>query len=432
MKTDNTFKDLPPLRRRAFIGQMFAAAGFVGSGLQQTRAAEKKANEPYPGFVSPHAQEWSIFKPEIRITRLETFLIQPRWLFLKIHTDAGIIGLGEPITEGRAKTCAVAVSEMEPYLIGKDPRHVVHHWQALYRHTFYRGGPILTSALSGIEQALWDIKGKALGVPVYELMGGPTRDRVRVYAHVGNDPERIKVLKAEGFTAFKTGVHSRNGLGVVASQADIEQAAETFARIRESGGKDVDIGIDFHGAVSPQNAKLLIKALEPYQPLFIEEPVQCQNVDVMAEIARGTHLPIATGERIFTKWGFREILEKGAASILQPDLCHAGGILETRLIAGMAEAYYASIAPHNPLGPISLAAGLQVAAAVPNFLCQEQVNLGDGYLKQPFKVENGYVKVPTAPGLGIELDEDAIQDKLGHEWQNPQTYDQRDGSVVDW
>ena len=152
----------------------------------------------------------------------------------------------------------------------------------------------------------------------------------------------------------------------------------------------------------------------------------------MAEIARGTHLPIATGERIFTKWGFREILEKGAASILQPDLCHAGGILETRLIAGMAEAYYASIAPHNPLGPISLAAGLQVAAAVPNFLCQEQVSLGDGYLKQPFKVENGYVKVPTAPGLGIELDEDAIQDKLGHEWKNPQTYDQRDGSVVDW
>ena len=301
MKTDNTFKDLPPLRRRAFIGQMFAAAGFVGSGLQQTRAAEKKANEPYPGFVSPHAQEWSIFKPEIRITRLETFLIQPRWLFLKIHTDAGIIGLGEPITEGRAKTCAAAVSEMEPYLIGKDPRHVVHHWQALYRHTFYRGGPVLTSALSGIEQALWDIKGKALGVPVYELLGGPTRDRVRVYAHVGNDPDRIKGLKAEGFTAFKTGVHSRNGLGVVASQADIEQAAETFARMREAGGKDVDIGIDFHGAVSPQNAKLLIKALEPYQPLFIEEPVQCQNVDVMAEIARGTHLPIATGERIFTK-----------------------------------------------------------------------------------------------------------------------------------
>ncbi|MDG1891819.1 MAG: galactonate dehydratase [Verrucomicrobiota bacterium] len=432
MKKNTDFEQLSPVRRRAFIGQLFAAAGFAAAGISRSRAAEQAASQPYPGFVSPHAQEWGTFKPEIRITRLETFLIKPRWLFLKVHTDAGIIGLGEPITEGRAKTCAAAVAAMEPYLLGRDPRHVVHHWQALYRHTFYRGGPVLTSALSGVEQALWDIKGKALGVPVYELLGGPTRDRIRVYAHVGNNPETIKKRKAEGFTAFKTGVYSRAGLGVVASQADIEMAGETFARIREAGGKDVDIGIDFHGAISPQNAKLLIKVLEPYQPLFIEEPVQCQNVDVMAEIARGTHLPIATGERIFTKWGFREILEKGAANILQPDLCHAGGILETRLIAGMAEAYYASIAPHNPLGPISLAAGLQLAASIPNFLCQEQVSLGDGYLKEPFKVEAGYVKVPTAPGLGIELDEEAIQDKLGHDWQNPQTYDRRDGSVVDW
>ena len=202
--------------------------------------------------------------------------------------------------------------------------------------------------------------------------------------------------------------------------------------LRDAGGKDVDIAIDFHGAISPQNAKLLIKALEPYQPFFIEEPVQCQNVEVMAEIARGTHLPIATGERIFTKWGFREILEKGAATILQPDLCHAGGILEARLIAGMAEAYYASVAPHNPLGPISLAAGLQLAASIPNFLAQEQVSLGDGYIKEPFKIDNGYIQIPTKPGLGIELDDAQMADKIGHDWRNAEAFFEKDGSVVDW
>jgi galactonate dehydratase len=263
-------------------------------------------------------------------------------------------------------------------------------------------------------------------------LGGPTRDRIRVYAHVGNRPERLKERMAEGFTAFKTGVRNVTRSGVVASPRFIEEAADAFGALRDAGGKDADIGIDFHGAVSPQNAKLLIKELEPYQPLFIEEPVAAQNVDVMAEIARGTHLPIATGERLFTKWAFREVLEKGAASILQPDLCHAGGIMEARLIAGMAEAYYAAMAPHNPLGPISLAAGLQLAASIPNFLCQEQVSLGEGYLKEPFRVEGGHVPLPTGPGLGIELDEDALADKLDHDWRNRETYDENDGSVVDW
>src|SRR5687768_9871747 len=322
---------------------------------------------------------------------------------------------------------------MAPWLIGKDPRNVVHHWQAIYRHAFYRGGPILTSALSGVEQALWDIKGKFLGVPVYELLGGPTRDRIRVYAHVRNDPALVRQKKEQGFTAFKTGIKNQTQSGTVASQKFIEEAAETFAALREAAGKDADIGIDFHGAISPQNAKLLIKALEPYQPMFIEEPVQCQNVDVMAEIARGTHLPIATGERVFTKWGFREILEKGAASILQPDLCHAGGISEVRIIAGMAEAYYAPIAPHNPMGPISLASGLHLAASIPNFLVQEQVSLGEGYLKRPFKLQkDGTVLIPTGPGLGIELDENLLADKMGHDWKNPETYHALDGSVVDW
>jgi len=417
--------------RRKFLAT--GAAGFAAAiAGRHSSAAEREANAPYASEV-PRAQgKPPQFKTKLRITKLETFLVKPRWLFLKIHTDEGIVGLGEPILEGRAKTCAEAVEEIAPYLIGKDPRNVVHHWQAIYRHAFYRGGPLLTSALSGVEQALWDIKGKLLGVPIYELLGGPTRDRVRVYAHVGNRPELITQKKAQGFTAFKTGIRNSTQSGVVASQQFIDEAAETFANLRRLGGKDVDIGIDFHGAISPQNAKLLIKALEPYQPMFIEEPVQCQNVDAMADIARGTHLPIATGERIFTKWGFREILEKRAATILQPDLCHAGGIFEARLIAGMAEAYYAAIAPHNPLGPISLAAGLQLAASIPNFLCQEQVSLGDGYIKQPFEVEKGYVKIPTGPGLGIELDDKQIADKLDHDWRNRETYDLNDGSVVDW
>ncbi|MFH1742044.1 MAG: enolase C-terminal domain-like protein, partial [bacterium] len=260
---------------------------------------------------------------------------------------------------------------------------------------------------------------------------GPTRDRVQVYIAEG-DPDGIRSRIQQGFTSFKTGVAAKNPARIVETPAFIQHAAERFAALREAAGPEVNIGIDFHGALSPQTAKLLIKALEPYQPMFIEEPVQCQNVDVMAEIARGTFLPIATGERIFTKWGFREILEKGAASILQPDLCHAGGITEVRIIAGMAEAYYASIAPHNPLGPISLAAGIQLAASIPNFLCQEQVNLGEGYLKNPFNLENGYVPLPTGPGLGIELDEDAVADKIDHDWRNPETYDAHDGAVVDW
>src|SRR5205085_11419538 len=212
----------------------------------------------------------------LRITKLETFLVRPRWLFLKVFTNAGIVGLGEPILEGRALTCQAAVKEIEPYLIGKDPRQVVHHWQAIYRHAFYRGGPILTSALSGIDQALWDIKGKALGVPVYELLGGPTRDRIRVYAH-GDTPERVKEGIAKGFTAFKTGPAKKRPARYVETPAAVQYAAERFAELRRTVGNDVDIAIDFHGAISPATAKLLIKALEPYQPMFVEEPVNCRN-----------------------------------------------------------------------------------------------------------------------------------------------------------
>ena len=417
--------------RRAFFRKVFASVALGAGGAYGLYAGSQYPAVPTKEEPDEFGQMPGRYRDKFRITKLETFKVKPRFLFLKIHTDQGITGLGEPITEGRADTCAAAVQEIAPYLVGKDPRRVMHHWQAIYRHAFYRGGPILTSALSGIEQALWDIKGKALGVPIYELLGGPTRHSIRVYAHA-RSPEAIRKARKEGYTAFKTGVKNVRQSGIVASPQFVEEAAEAFAALREAVGPDADIGIDFHGAVSAPNASLLIKALEPYNPFFIEEPVNCQNVDIMAELARETHIPIATGERIFTKWGFREILEKNAATILQPDLCHAGGIFEGRLIAGMAEAYYASVAPHNPLGPISLAAGIQLAASIPNFLCQEQVTLGEGYLKEPFKVANGHVPLPTKPGLGIELDEEALADKMGHDWRNPETYLESDGSVVDW
>jgi len=426
-----------PGARRSFLCSMLGLAGGAAAvGSFRPRGPQEQEDEE---TYDPRGEEIGLERAArfvgagepMRITKLETFLVQPRWLFLKVHTDAGIVGLGEPIVEGRAETCQTAIRELESDLIGQDPRPVAHHWQAMYRHAFYRGGPVLTSAISGIDQALWDIKGKALGVPVYELLGGPTRDRIRVYAHA-RSPEAIQRRKAEGFTAFKTGPSKRRPPRAVEPPSFIRRVAEGFERLREAAGEDADIGIDFHGAISPQLAKPLIKALEPYHPMFIEEPIACQDVEGMAELARGTHLPIATGERIFTKWGFREILEHRAASILQPDLCHAGGITEVRLIAGMAESYYATIAPHNPLGPISLAAGLQLAASIPNFLCQEQVSLGEGYLKEPFQVRDGYIDLPKGPGLGIELDEDALAEKIGHDWQNPQSYDIFDGSVVDW
>jgi galactonate dehydratase len=407
------------LNRRTALAAGAAALGWAA--LDRGAGAEERAvADPPIGRKEP-----------LKVTKLETFLVKPRWLFLKVHTNAGLVGLGEPIVEGRARTVAEAVGEIEPYLVGKDPRRVVHHWQAIYRHAFYRGGPVLTSALSGIDMALWDIKGKALGVPVYELFGGPTRERVRVYAHA-KTPKQVKQLKDRGFTAFKTNPAKRRPSRYVETPGEIGYAAEKFAELRTAAGDDCDVAIDFHGAISPATAKLLIKALEPHQPMFVEEPCQAQNHDVMAEIARGTHLPIATGERVFTKWGFREVLEKRAATILQPDLCHAGGITEVRLIAGMAEAYYAAIAPHNPLGPISLAAGVQLAASIPNFLCQEQVSLGEGYLKLPFTVRDGYLDLPNGPGLGIEIDEDAIAGKIGHDWHGEESYDADDGSVVDW
>jgi galactonate dehydratase len=394
-------------------------------------------------LTTPSAEDGRYFPRQDRIKKIETFLVKPRWLFLKMTTEEGIVGLGEPLLEGRSLTCQTAVQELQPWLIGEDPTRVVHLWQSMYKHAFYRGGEILTSALSGVEQALWDCYGKLMGLPVYRLLGGPTRERVRVYGTAGGrDPESaaqsVREAVALGFNAIKTGPARGGRRGrLIETAGYTERVVETFAAMREAAGPEVDIAIDFHGAVPPATAKRLVKALEPYHPFFIEEPVQCQNVDVLADITHSTSVPIATGERLFTKWGFREVLEKRAATILQPDLSHAGGIMETRLIAGMAEAYYAGLAPHCPLGPIAFAACVQLDAAIPNFLCQEggrhTTPALDGYLKVPFRHEGGYLPLPTGPGLGIELDEESLaaKDLIGHDWQNPKSYAE-DGSAIDW
>ncbi len=361
----------------------------------------------------------------IKVTKLETFVLKNTWVFVKISTDAGIVGWGEMLKDD-AKACAAGALEVGDYLIGKDPLPVVHHWQAIHRGAFYRGGPIKTAILSGIDQALWDIKGKAFGVPVYKLLGGPVRDKVRVYGTVSEET---------GVNAMKVGprANGRQPTKYIEGAKAVAAVAEGFKALRDKYGDGVDIGIDFHGAVQPPTAMLLVKALEPYNPWFYEEVVQALNVDVMAEIAAKTHIPLATGERIFTKWGFREILEKRAALILQPDVNYAGGITELRLIAGMAESYYSPIAPHNPNGPCSLAASLQLGGCVPNFLIQERGDREHDLLAKPLPaVTGGYRPLPTDPGLGITIDEDKLMAEVGEPRPYLPRFDQEDGSVIDW
>jgi galactonate dehydratase len=393
------------------------AAATVGlAGLLET-GQRVEANERRRGPISD--------RESIKITKLETFVLKNSWVFVKISTDAGIVGWGEMLKDD-AKACAAGAHEVADYLVGKDPRPVVHHWQAIHRGAFYRGGPIKTAISSGIDQALWDITGKCYGVPVYKLFGGPTRQRVRVYG---------RVSEKTGVNAMKVGPRaSRTPFKYIEGMKFVEEVAERFKALRDKYGPGVDIALDFHGAVQPPTAMLLVKVLEPYQPWFYEEVVQALNVDVMAEIARKTHIPLATGERIFTKWGFREILEKRAAMILQPDVCYAGGITELKIIAGMAEAYYTPLAPHNPQGPCSLATSLQVAASIPNFLIQER---GDNeytdLLTKPMPpVTNGHRPILTDPGLGITIDEDRLMAQVGEPRPYRARFDPDDGSVVDW
>jgi galactonate dehydratase len=365
-------------------------------------------------------------KEQIKVTKIESFVLKNSWVFVKISTNAGITGWGEMLKDD-AKACAAGALEVSHYLVGQDPTRVAHHWQAIHRGAFYRGGPIKTAISSGIDQALWDITGKVYGVPVYKLLGGPTRDRVRVYGRVD---------EKTGVNAMKVMLrgNTRNPFKYNEGMMFVGEVVERFKALRERSGPGVDIGVEFHGAIQPPTAMTLMKALEPYHPWFYEEIAQALNVDVMAEMARKTHIPIATGERIFTKWGFREILEKRAAVILQPDVCYAGGITELKVIAGMAEAYYSPLAPHNPQGPCSLAASLQIAAAIPNFLIQER---GDNehidLLAKPLPpVTNGHRPLLTEPGLGITIDENKLMAQVGEPRPYRTQYDTDDGSVVDW
>lgn len=384
----------------------------------------------------------------MKITDLKLFHVQPRWLFLKVETDAGISGWGEPVVEGRARTVETAVQELRPLLIGADPGRIEHLWQQMYRGTFYRGGPVLLSAISGVEQALWDIKGKLLNVPVYELLGGACRDRVRMYGHLkpaatAADFPLSAMLEitdrrlSAGFTVMKYSIIPP--IRPIDSLETVDRVVERFAAVRERVGRKVDVAIDFHGRVSPAMAPRLLDALAPYYPLFVEEPVLPENVEEMVRVARSTSIPIAAGERLFTRWGYRELIEKQAVAVVQPDLCHCGGIFEARKIAAMAEVYHMQTAPHNPLGPISLAACLQLDACIPNLLAQEHPgmpdhrDLGEGILKTPFAIgPDGCIPIPTGPGLGIEVNEDALA-ALAYDggWDPPRLFFE-DGSLADW
>ncbi|MBO0862110.1 MAG: galactonate dehydratase [Chloracidobacterium sp.] len=366
-------------------------------------------------------------KEQIKVTKIESFVLKNSWVFVKISTDAGITGWGEMLKDD-AKACAAGALEVGDYLIGQDPTRVAFHWQAIHRGAFYRGGPIKTAISSGIDQALWDITGKVYGLPVYKLLGGPTRDRMRVYG---------KLDEKTGVNAMKVMLsdsNNRNPFKYNEGMKFVEEVVERFKALRARVGSGVDIGVEFHGAIQPPTAMTLMKALEPYYPWFYEEVAQPLNVEVMAEMASKTHIPIATGERIFTKWGFKEILEKRAAVILQPDVCYAGGITELKVIAGMAEAYYSPIAPHNPQGPCSLAASLQIAASIPNFLIQERGdNEYSDLLAKPLPpVTNGHRALLTDPGLGITIDENKLMAQVGEPRPYVAKFDPDDGSVVDW
>lgn len=382
----------------------------------------------------------------MKITRLTTFIVPPRWCFLKIETDEGIVGWGEPVLEGRAHTVAAMVDELSDYLIGKDPRQIEDHWTVMYRAGFYRGGGIHMSALAGIDQALWDIKGKALGVSVSDLLGGQVRDRIRVYSWIGGDrpgdtAAAAQAAVARGFTAVK--MNGTEELQFIDSHDKVERCLANVAAVRDAVGPNVGIGVDFHGRVHKPMAKVLLRELAPYNLMFVEEPVLSEHHEALRELAHVATMPIALGERLYSRWDFKRILAEGYVDIVQPDPSHAGGITETRKIAAMAEAYDVALALHCPLGPIALAANLQIDAGCYNAFIQEQ-SLGIhynaandllDYVSNPevFAYEDGMVTIPTGPGLGIEVNEAYVRERAaeGHRWRNP-VWRHKDGSFAEW
>jgi len=382
----------------------------------------------------------------MKIARLTLFQVPPRWPFLKIETDKGLVGWGEPVIKGKSATGAAAVTELMENLVVKDPLRIEDHWQVMYRGGFYRGDPILMSALVGIDQALWDLKGKYHHVPIYQLLGGPVRDRMRVYSWIGGDrPEHMgtaaKKMVAKGFDAIK--MNGTDEMAYVDSYAKIDAVLARVAAVREAGGPGLGIAIDFHGRVHKPMAKVLAKELEAYRPMFIEEPVLSQNLEDLREIANHCAIPIATGERMFSRWDFKQVLIDGYVDIIQPDLSHAGGITECKKIISMAEAFDVAAAPHCPLGPIALAACLQVDATCHNAFIQEQ-SLGIHYNKENdlldylvdktvFDYENGFCNIPQGPGLGSEINEEYLLSRVGSgaHWHNP-IWRNPDGSVAEW
>ena len=382
----------------------------------------------------------------MKITAVNTYFVRPRWGFVEIETDAGISGWGEAVLEGHAAAVLACVQEMKDYLLGADPAKIEDIWTTLYRAGFYRGGGVLMSAISGIDQALWDIKGKVFGAPVWQLLGGACRDRMKVYCWVGGDrPSDVgaaaKEKMDEGFTAVK--MNATEELQMVDSYDKLDAVLERVAAIRESCGKYFGIAIDFHGRVHKPMAKVLAKKLEEFDPMFIEEPVLCEHMENFRDIAAACNIPIATGERLFSKYDFKRLLETGGVDIIQPDLSHAGGITEVKKIAAMAEAYDVALAPHCPLGPIALAACLNVDAICYNAVIQEQsigihYNVGKSVLdyvenQDNFKFTDGCVQLPVRPGLGVEVNRALVleENKTPHNWKNP-VWRHADGSIAEW
>jgi galactonate dehydratase len=382
----------------------------------------------------------------MKITAVTTFLVPPRWCFVRVDTDAGISGWGEPIVEGRAHTVAAAVDELSDYLIGKDPRRIEDHWNVLYRGGFYRGGPVLMSALAGLDQALWDIHGKALGVPVHALLGGQVRDRIRVYSWIGGDrpadtARAAKEAVARGFTAVK--MNATEEVQFVDSHEKVTHVLENVQAVRDAVGREVGLAVDFHGRVHKPMAKVLMRELAPFGLMFIEEPVLSEHLEAIPELAALSPAPIALGERLYSRFDFKRVLQTGGVDIIQPDPSHAGGITETRKIAAMAEAFDVALALHCPLGPIALAANLQLDAVCYNAFIQEQ-SLGIHYNanndlldylvdRAPFAYKDGYVAMPQGPGLGIEINQAYVDERAaeGHRWRNP-IWRHADGSVAEW
>ena len=379
----------------------------------------------------------------MKIGRIETFFVPPRWLFVRVESDDGAFGWGEASLEGHAEAVDGAFEALRDRFIGHDPRRIEDIWQVAYRGGFYRGGPVLMSALAGLEQALWDLKGKALGLPAWEMLGGRVRDKIRAYAWIGGDrpheiAEAAKARADQGFSAVK--MNATAELDWIGTPKLFD---EVIKRVEAAQAAGMDVGLDFHGRVHRPMAKQLAKAIEPLGLLFIEEPLLSENPEGLRQIAELTSTPIALGERLFSRWDFKPFFEMGAVDIIQPDLSHAGGILECRKIAAMAEAYDIAVAPHCPLGPLALASCLQLAACTPNVAIQEislgiHYNVGHDLLsfvsnKEVLTPVDGYLPIPEEPGLGITIDEAAVREahKDRHRWRNP-VWRLADGSFAEW